>query len=301
MRPIHEQRSVRPTRRPLVTLAGVIALMIAGGGAPAAHATDNTAPGAPTLLTPPSGATLSTDAPQLFTIRATDPDGDPYQGWVTVSDAEGPVTTFPTTPALSGDESTGTPSSPLAPGSYTWTARVGDLPFGNRSPHALPQAFSVAGSPDAGGGALTGAVSYTPALPAVGDGCVETQLSLTATSAAAVVTFAPKAFAGFVNFTGSGTSACDGATSGSGTLSLEAEGLGAAATTLDCPELTGQYLHTGLHLRAIASGACSVDGSAPDSVTFEFDLELLPPPGSGITSPLANADLAGRFAIPPAT
>lgn len=286
-------------RSAAVALAVVMVWWLAP--APASGAVTNGPPTTPTLISPASGASVGADAPQLFSIRATDPDGDPYSGWIVIADADGPVTTFPTTPTRSGDVSIGTPTSPLPPGSYTWTAWVGDLPFGLRSGQPAPQPFSVTGSPTLGGGPVTGRVSASPALPAPGFPCTSTNLSVTATSAAAVLTFAPRAFAGFVNFGGGGRSSCHSWLSGAGTLTLSADGLGAAGTSISCPELNGQYLHLAAHFRAVVGGACTVNGTEVDTVNFSFELALTSDGGAGVIEPMSEADLLGHFLVPPAS
>jgi hypothetical protein len=253
-------------------------------------------------VAPSAGASLSANGPQLFIVRTSDPDGDPYAGWVTVtSPASGQaVATFATSPASSGQDSSGTPFAPLPPGNYTWTAAASDLPSGQRGPQASPQSFSVAGSPDIGGGAFTGNASYAPPLPAVGQPCAPTGFSVAATSAAAVVSFAPTQFVGFINFSGSGGSGCETSASGSGTLTLSASGLGATATTISCATLTGGYTRTGMHLRAVVSGPCAINGWATDTVTFAIDAQLVPDGTGGLTAPVTNAALDGAFVVSPA-
>lgn len=284
-----------------VTTASVLIAPLFVGVATPLEASANSAPTTPTLISPSSGATLSTDTPQLFVIEASDPDNDPYMGWVRIADADGPVTTFPTLPAPSGQESVGIPTPSLPPGDYTWTARAADLPQGSRSAEPLPQPFSVAGSSDAGGGPFTGRVEYSPALPPVGGVCAATDLSITATSAAAVVSLAPTVFTGFLNFQGSGSSACETATSGSGTLTLTADGLGAAGSSITCSDLAGQYLRVGAHLQGTVGGLCTINGATTDSVLFDIDAAVVTPPGAGVSSPISGADLDGAFVVSPAT
>ncbi|MGH7129591.1 MAG: hypothetical protein ACREIV_13560, partial [Planctomycetaceae bacterium] len=193
---------------------------------PAAVASANVAPGKPTLLDPQSGATVSSNGLQLFRIRASDPDGDPYTGWVTVRRAAGGVlvTAFRTFPARSGDVATGVPPRPLPSGSYTWTASAADV-LGSSSDEATPLSFSVGGATEAGGGPFTGRVSYSPAIPAPGGGCVNAAVSLEGTSVAAVLSVGNTQYAGFLNLTGSGaSSACEGATTGTGSLTISAHG-----------------------------------------------------------------------------
>lgn len=103
----------------------------------------NQAPGIPTLLSPVDGRTLAPSEAQVFTIRATDPEGDPYTGTIVVRDTLGNVVrSFPTSPAPSGQDSTGTPVPPLPEGEYTWSASATDA-LGDGSLDSLPRSLSV--------------------------------------------------------------------------------------------------------------------------------------------------------------
>jgi RHS repeat-associated protein len=87
----------------------------------------NNAPNVPALVSPANGATFAPTDPQTFTINATDQEGDPYTGTITVRNGGGSVVaTFTTSPTPSGQNSTGTPTPPLPTGSYTWSATATD-------------------------------------------------------------------------------------------------------------------------------------------------------------------------------
>jgi hypothetical protein len=277
-------------------IGGVLAVAVWLSLAPAAAA--DPAPGAPTLVSPTNGETLSANSVQLFTIQASDPDGDPYSGWVSVTNATTGVVvaTFRTTPAPSGQNSVGAPNAPLGPGTYTWTATASDV-IGNTSPSATPQTFSVSGASNVGTGAFTGSVSYSPALPALTDGtCVATTFSVSASSADGLITSAPALFAGFINFSGSGSSTCENTEHGTGTMTLSAQGLGALGTTLSCPQLGGTYLRLGMHLIANDRGVCTIN-SITDSISFSFVANLVPSAGAGVTGPIATAGFDGAFTV----
>lgn len=250
----------------------------------------NVPPSTPTLVAPASGATLSADGPQLFSIRTADPDGDPYAGWVTVTSAATGrvVTRFATTPSSSGETSSGIPFMPLPPGSYLWSASASDLPLGAASPESGSRSLTVAGSSNLGGGAFTGTVSQSAPPPPLGGTCRSTSFSVNATAAAAVVTFAPTEFLGFLNFNGSGGSSCETFATGTGTLQLSASGLGVGATTLTCSSLTGAYTRVGPHVRALVSGACTLNGTGTDTVSFDIEATL------------ADGAFDGEFTVSPA-
>ncbi|HEX9767153.1 MAG TPA: hypothetical protein VGA36_10350 [Nitriliruptorales bacterium] len=106
----------------------------------------NDPPGAPTLVSPVDGHGFGAAEPQVFTVRATDPDGDVYVGEVTVRNAftNQVVTSFATAPAASGSDSTGTAEVPLEPGSYTWSATASDpAGSGQDGPASASRSFAV--------------------------------------------------------------------------------------------------------------------------------------------------------------
>lgn len=106
----------------------------------------NTRPGPPTLAAPADGAELPPDEAQRFAIRVSDPDGDVWTGEVTVTNTgTGDTTTFETTPAPSGEDSTGAPVPPLEPGDYTWSATATDA-RGLESDPSVTRAFTVLGN-----------------------------------------------------------------------------------------------------------------------------------------------------------
>jgi hypothetical protein len=281
-------------------VAGFLVALASWAVAPTAARADS-APAAPFLIAPASGATISANAPQVFTIEAIDPDGDPYSGAVTVSDAQSGrlFVAFSTVPAASGQSSSATPTVPLPPGTYTWTASATDL-FGNDGPPAASQPFTVAGAPDAGGGALTGSVSFSQPIPPTGEPCAQTSFTLTGTSAASVVSFAQAEFTGPLTVTGSGGGSCETAGTGGGSLVLSADGLGVTGTTIHCPQLSGSYFRAGTDVTATVSGPCTLNGTETDSLTIDAKVQFVPS-GGGAGRPVQSADFHGAFAVSPAT
>jgi hypothetical protein len=249
---------------------------------------------------PTAGATISSNAPQFFTIQASDPNGDPYTGTVTVRNATtGQVVySFSTAPAASGQQSSGAPPIPFQPGSYTWMASATDV-FGSTGPQAQSQAFTVAGAPDLGGGAVTGAMSFTEPIQALNQPCAQTSFTLSGTSGASVISFTETEFTGLVTFSGSGGGSCETFGRGSGSIQLSAQGLGITATTLSCPTLLGNYTRVGTDLSAVVTGSCSINGQA-DSLSLDVRVELVPTSG-GASQPTTAADFEGGFAVSAAT
>ena len=108
----------------------------------------NQPPRAPVLNSPAHNKVFAPGEAQVFGVTSTDDDGDPYRGRVTVVYANGYTESFDLAPALSGVQSSGSPPSPLAPGSYTWTAKGCDEnSFARCGPSSTPRAFSVTAPP----------------------------------------------------------------------------------------------------------------------------------------------------------
>jgi alpha-tubulin suppressor-like RCC1 family protein len=104
-------------------------------------------PGAPLLLSPAAGAKFGVGAAQVFTVRATDNDGDAYSATVTVRDTGGNVVaTFTTPQVASGTNASASPVTPLASGAYTWSAVATDA-TGLSGPAAAASPFAVAYRP----------------------------------------------------------------------------------------------------------------------------------------------------------
>jgi hypothetical protein len=258
----------------------------------------NTPPAAPVLVSPAGGATMSGSIPQLFTIQATDPDGDPFGGTITVNDASGQLfVTFSTAMALSGQQSSGTPSVPLPPGSYSWSASAADV-FGHSGPRSASRTLTVSGAPDLGAGSLAGAVAFAHPIPAPGQDCISNTFNLAGESVSAVVSFAQAQFTGPVNLVGSGGSSCDSSATAAGWLQLAAHGTGVTGTQVDCPNLSGNYLRLGTEVMTTLIGLCTLNGTETDSISFDAEVEFVPNnPGGQVTA----ATFAGAFAVAPTT
>lgn len=96
-----------------------------GSGAEATVA--STPPAAPEQVGPTPAHAFRLADPQRFTLRTTDPDGDPWVGVIEVRNlGSGRVASFLTPPAPSGDFSGIVAVPPLPAGSYEWRARAVD-------------------------------------------------------------------------------------------------------------------------------------------------------------------------------
>lgn len=110
-------------------------------------AVPNRAPSTPAHISPITNAVFRVGATQTFTIRSTDPDGNPYTGQIDIKDASGGVVRTLTTPRVaSGATASVTVSPALSQGSYTWSAFAYD-DFGGTSGASAPTAFRVNAAP----------------------------------------------------------------------------------------------------------------------------------------------------------
>lgn len=109
-------------------------------------------PNTPELLAPSPGYMFGPAEPQIFNLRVTDPDGDPWVGIIEVTDRDDPddVVTFSTLPGSSGGVAAGLAIPPLPLGSYSWRARAVDS-TGLFGPWSLAEDFTVGSNraPDA--------------------------------------------------------------------------------------------------------------------------------------------------------
>jgi hypothetical protein len=116
---------------------------------------DLTADDAPSvsLVSPADAKVFAVGEAQVFTVSATDLEGDQWVGRIEIRDSAGAPTVLFTTPASSGQTVGATPAGRLPPGNYTWTAAAVDA-RGAVSAPAPTRAFSVVEQPFLGTGAL---------------------------------------------------------------------------------------------------------------------------------------------------
>jgi WD40 repeat protein len=105
----------------------------------------NRPPAVPELVAPADGATVS-PTPTLR-VRLSDPDNDPVQAVIEISDASGVVRTLETGLVASGSEASVSVDPPLTAGSYSWRARARDS-AGNTSDWSNTRAFTVQPPPN---------------------------------------------------------------------------------------------------------------------------------------------------------
>ena len=175
----------------------------------------------------------------------------------------------------------------------------------------VPTAASATGD-NLGGGPAVGTVSFNPgySVPPLGAGCAQTSFNLNGTSEAFAMNTVGTEYAGPVTLQGYGGSTCEGASNGSGNLTLtNVQGTGPTQGTLNCANpttgttLSGTYLRVGTHVTATLSGSCYVN-NFPAQINLAFEGEFVPTGGSGlaqpgVNEPISQATFAGAFTITP--
>lgn len=292
---------------------------------PAAHAAP---PTAPTPVAPPNGGQINGGPGQLFTVRATDPDGGFYTATITAAGTNTLGTsvtrTFRTSVGPSGSEVTGTPPQPLPAGSYTWSAVATDVDpttstiavtpttdvnpkVGSDSPPSAVWTVEVKSPANIGAGQVSGEVTYTNpgGLPGALSPCAETTFDIGTTvveptvdgvSNGIVLNIAGSQYAGSFKITGSGTGDCANALAGSGSLSVSITGTGPTNGNINC-SLTGGYARVLSDVGVAVAGSCTINGLTTGNVNFRGQVAFRADPGQGLTSPVTHAVFAGYFTV----
>lgn len=164
-----------------------------------------------------------------------------------------------------------------------------------------------------GGGVLTGDVSFSNAVPAVNTPCQQTNFTFNISGVAAVSTKSGTAWAGPIlaaeddsnntGITGSGGSACENATAGGGSLTVNPFRARNPVNTQDfsCTQLTGQYVRTLTDVTIVVAGQCTIVGAASGKVAFIVRGEFFPTnEGGGLRAPVSAAAFVGSFQLVPA-
>lgn len=286
----------------------VLAISVLFSPASAASAAD--APTTPELISPADGEALNGGPGQLFTVRSSDPQGDPYKATIEVSvtSASGTSTsTFETTVAPSASRATGTPTFPIPPGMHTWRARSTDL-SGNTSGWSASRTFAVAPPPNTGVGQGSGDVTYDgDGQPGVLQNCAATSFALSPrllseptvvenVSSGIIINIAGSRYVGPFTFTGSGTGDCANATAGSGTLQADVTGRGPTGGTLDC-SITGRFARVLSVVDATMTGPCTINNFATGTAVFRVQALFRPDPGQGLTTPVRHAIFMAYFTV----
>lgn len=281
-------------------------------------------PSTPVLVSPVSGGGVNGGPGQLFTVRATDPNGDPYYATVEVSGGT-LTTTFTTSVAPSGQEATGTPPLPVAPGTtWMWRARattetdtsatpVGTTVVTQHSAWSAWQTFTVSSPPTFGAGAVSGQVAFQDPLPGAIKPCAVTNFTFNSTlnstvddaDAGAVINIQGHAFTGRIDLSGIGTGACANASAGSGTVTVTGTGFDPAVGTLSC-SLSGYFVRLLSYTNLSLGGTCGLGGTTTAPVNFKADVLFRPDQGAGdgqvlgVDQSVTHALFAGSFTVTPA-
>lgn len=300
------------TRAPTVArrAAAAVLVVVAGSlaGAPPAHASN--APSTPELITPTAGGSVNGGPGQLFTVRAVDPQGDPYQATIEVTTANATFS-FDTAWAQSNTEATGTPSpqTPIPPGTHTWRARAKDL-SGNLSATSAARSFTVSPPPNNGVGQVSGEVLFGGAgQPGILQDCAETTFTIGNTvttnpttvdeaSNGIILNISGSVYSGPFSLSGTGQGACANAVAGSGTLAVEVTGQGPTGGRIHC-SLSGHFARVLANVEVALSGVCTINNNRTGNVIFRAQVLFRPDPGQGLTTPVMRAVFAGFFTVTP--
>jgi hypothetical protein len=153
-----------------------------------------------------------------------------------------------------------------------------------------------------GGGTATGTVHFTQPVPPLGQTCAPTSFTLSGGTDTFTLTTVDltgidvSGYGGYLTFSGSGSSGCESAEQGSGSLTISAKG----DDSVSCPTLTGTYIRLLSHVDYTAAGGCTING-VPAQISFTFQGEFAPTNnGGGVTAPITDATFAGAVAVFPA-
>lgn len=263
---------------------------------------DNEPPQPPQLLSPSDGAALQRVGNLPFSISTVDFDNDVVLGTITIrkdDPTHNPIA-LPTTPAPSGGVSFGVLAQPLTEGTYTWSAEAVDV-HGARSPASETRTFTVASPPTAGAGAVAGTVDFgTPGIPSTIGVCEPSAPVFALHSAAVAVNTIPVGYVGEVDLTGNGTSLCESAMFGIGTVTLALDGTSPTESTITCPALSGSYTRVQAALALELTGECRINNRVLTPLTWRVALAFAPLQSTaGLTTRVRQAAVAGALTAAP--
>jgi hypothetical protein len=187
---------------------------------------------------------------------------------------------------------------------------------------------AAAQSSNIGAGAYTGSIAYNTAIPRLvnsntppgsileGEDCVATTFSIQGTtpvSAVFVLNTALSGYLGTLSWSGTGSSDCETALGGSGTIRLTSvSGVGPTNSKISCASttagttLTGGYTRTATDFEAVLGGTCTLNANPPSfpgfpaRVLFVLRGEWEPEDGKGVTTSTTDALIEGAILVQPA-
>lgn len=197
----------------------------------------------------------------------------------------------------------------------TVTVAVAAMTFAAVPANALPASTNF------GGGAIEGDVTFTsPGVPPVNTPCQPVSFSLTVRAVAVVSNSAGAEFAGVIgsiplrpllgsDISGSGSSTCENASVGGGTLNIAAFRARNPVTLalFLCTAMTGTYVRTLTDVTAVIGtttlgGGCAITRQPTGRVAFVIRAEFAPEAvGAGLTTGITSARFAGTFTVVPAS
>lgn len=156
------------------------------------------------------------------------------------------------------------------------------------------------GGSNVGAGGFTGSVAFEPpGVPPILAPCAPTTFSFDGEAEAFVLNTTIVGYAGPVTFEGGGSSECENATGGSGSLTLSAEGEGPTGSTIVCDSLTGDFSRFLVRAQINLTGDCTINGISTTGILFTADVLVAADGATGITDPVLLAHFAGDFAVSP--
>lgn len=161
-----------------------------------------------------------------------------------------------------------------------------------------PSEVQAAGS-NVGGGAFEGTVNFSAGVPATG--CRTTSFSLNGTVAGVVLNTVLTGHAGTATiWGGGGSTTCESASTGIGTLSIGVNGVGPTGSRLTCGSLSGGYIRVGPEVVVSLNGSCTVNNFPAGDVLFLASSAFVPTNvGGGVTTDVTTAAFAGTFVVVP--
>lgn len=160
-----------------------------------------------------------------------------------------------------------------------------------------------------GSGVARGTVGFSGSgVPPLNTSCRSTSFSFSSdtyggtagATAGALVNTAGIQYTGPIEIWGSGGSPCEGASGGTGNITVHASGRNALGGTMSCGPLSGEYLREATAVAIIVTGQCSINTVGTGRVRFLASGQFVPAePGQGVTSAVRSASFVTEFHVAP--
>jgi hypothetical protein len=139
-----------------------------------------------------------------------------------------------------------------------------------------------------------------PGLPPAFGSCASSSSTVELAANVAVFNTAIVGYVGPVAISGTGTSDCESALAGDGTLTLDVVGTGTTSSRLTCTDLVGTYRRIETAMALSLSGGCVVNDYSVSRVTVTATVSFTPTdPRAGVIARIFEAALTGGFVVRP--